>query len=201
MNPILPSLADDVAAKEIEPRQSPATDLPPPGRSAQAPSIELHPARPGPRELERINQIVAAAIGTWQLPERVRRISLPLYRYRESDLQYMQLVIARDGRRGEIVGLATVEAAEASDCPYREALLLHGVYVDPRYHRQGLGGRLLQAAEALAVAGEASGLLVRAQPDAVDFFEASGYHRLPIEDPLRDYAYRYWKPLRRGATD
>jgi GNAT superfamily N-acetyltransferase len=201
VNPILPLLADEVASKEIVPRESPATDLPPPGCPGPAPSIELHPARPGPRQLERINQIVTAAIGTWQLPERVRRISLPLYRYSESDLQYMQLVIARDGRHGEIVGLATVEAAEASDFPYREALLLHGIYVDPRYHRRGVGSRLLRAAEALAEAGEASGLLVRAQPDAVDFFDASGYHRLPIEDPLRDYAYRYWKPLRRGATD
>jgi len=36
----------------------------------------------GPEDLGCINTLIAAAITTWDVTERVRRISLPLYQYR-----------------------------------------------------------------------------------------------------------------------
>lgn len=157
-------------------------------------AVELHELQPDRDDLERINRIVGAAIGTWDLPERVKRISIPLYHYHESDLPHMQFVLARSRQIGETVGLAALEDADPAEGPVPGAMLLHGIYVDPRYHRKGIGGLLLSAAEKLAARHEASGLLVKAQADAVPFFEAIGYERLPVEDSLRDYAYRFWKP-------
>ncbi len=40
-------------------------------------------------DLHSVNNLIAAAIDTWQLADRVKRISLPLYRYHEDDLRDM----------------------------------------------------------------------------------------------------------------
>ncbi|MFT4650146.1 MAG: hypothetical protein ACI9AP_000314, partial [Flavobacteriales bacterium] len=40
-----------------------------------------------------------------------------------------------------------------------------------------------------------SGLLVKAQVDAVSFFNQAGFTKLPVEDYSRDYVYRYWKAV------
>jgi len=161
--------------------------------------IELRELKPDQRQFERINRIVAEAIATWDLPERVKRMSLPLYRYHASDLQHMRFVIAESRELDDIFGLAAIEDADPAEGPEREALLLHGIYVDPRHHRQGVGAMLFAAAERVAAADGASGMLVKAQADAVPFFEACGYGKLPILDPVRDYAHRYWKALRTPA--
>jgi len=154
--------------------------------------------QPDLRELDRINELIAAAINTWQLPERVKRISLPLYRYRETDRQFMQFVLAETARPAQIVGVAAVEEADAAECRGGRAMLLHGIYVDPQHHRKGVGSGLLQAAESIALANRAGGLLVRAQPNAAPFFEARGYQGLATLDSARDYAHRFWKPLQTG---
>jgi GNAT superfamily N-acetyltransferase len=158
-------------------------------------TIELDHRQPHRRELDRINNLIAASTGTWKLTERVKRISLPLYQYREIDLEYMQFVIARTGKLAEIVGLAVVEEADVTECLEHRAMLLHGIYVDPRHHRRGVGSSLLETAESISVANHASGLLVKAQPDALHFFAARGYQRLAVADRSRDYAYRFWKSI------
>ncbi len=145
-------------------------------------------------ELRRINEIIAAAMDTWRLSERVKRISLPLYRYQADDLEHLQIIVAAT-EAGDIVGVAAIEAADPGECPAGQSgALLHGLYIDPRRHRSGLGTRLLQRMETIAVAQGFDGLLVKAQREATAFFEARGFTRLPIEDHSRDYPYRYWKP-------
>ncbi|HWS76690.1 MAG TPA: hypothetical protein VN324_16255, partial [Quisquiliibacterium sp.] len=54
---------------------------------------------------------------------------------------------------------------------------------------------LLQAAAELAVRQGYDGLFVKAQADAVDFFQAHGLARLPVVDPQRDYPHRFWLDL------
>jgi GNAT superfamily N-acetyltransferase len=146
-------------------------------------------------DLDRINEIIKAAVYTWQLPERVKRISLPLYYYQESDLTYMHFLIAELESFG-IVGLAALEETDAVELPdAKRALLFHGLYVDPVYHRQGIASQLVDAAELAAVKAGMNGLLVKAQIDAVPFFNKQEFTKLPIEDASRDYVYRYWKAI------
>jgi GNAT superfamily N-acetyltransferase len=92
--------------------------------------------------------------------------------------------------------VAAWESADSSDAPPgARALLLHGLYVRPARHRQGIGSRLLAAAEQAAEHGGYDGILVKAQPGAEGFFAARGLQRLPVLDPARDYPHRFWKPL------
>jgi len=136
-------------------------------RSHGADSNDIHPGclvrAAGREDLDAINRVVGAAVMSWSLPERVRRLSLPLYRYTSVDLVHLEMVVAVSART-DIRGVAAWEAADATDTPggYR-ALLLHGIHVDPLYHRQGAGSRLFMAAERAARAGQYDGLLVKAR--------------------------------------
>ena len=115
---------------------------------------------------------MADAIATWDLPERVKRLTLPSYSYQAHDLEHLTLMLAEAAGEG-LLGVAAWESADPADAPPgRRALLLHGLYVRPDRHRRGIGSRLLAAAEQAAEQGGSDGLLVKAQPGAEGFFAA-----------------------------
>ena len=158
--------------------------------------IRLRFAQTG--DLDDLNAVIEAAVMGWNLPERVKRLSLPSYRYQEHDLDHLRLLIAETGTDG-IVGVAAWEPAAAGDAPTgAKAMLLHGLYVAPRRQLGGIGTRLLEAAATAARQAGCDGLLVKANPDAQGFFAHRGLDRLLVEDPTRDYPYRYWLPLSDG---
>ena len=155
----------------------------------------LRPA--GPFDLLAVNGVIERAIHTWELPARVKRLCMPLYRYSEHDLDFLDLVVAEAESIG-IIGVAAWEEADPGDAPANHsALLLHGIYVVPDQQRKRVGTRLFEAAEMAASLGGFDGLLVKAQPCAGDFFRALGLERVPVQDSSRDYSHRFWKSLKR----
>jgi GNAT superfamily N-acetyltransferase len=131
-----------------------------------------------------LNGVIECAIMTWQLPERVKRLSLPSYRYHLHDLDHLHVLVAEDAEHA-IIGVAAWEPASPRDLlAGQSGLLLHGLYVDPTHQRCGVGTRLLDSALTAAREQEFNGLLVKAQADANGFFEEHGMQRLPVEDPL-----------------
>lgn len=143
-------------------------------------------------DIDDLNRVIERAIQTWDLPDRVKRLSLASHLYRPHDLAVMEIVVAKD-RNDRIIGVAAWEPAHPADCPDgRKALLLHGVYVDPDWHRGGVGSRLLTAATEAARVDGYDGVVVRAQREAVPFYVARGMVHVPATDPARDYPHRYW---------
>jgi len=143
-------------------------------------------------DLTAINAVVEAGVMGWDLPERVKRLSLDSYRYRAEDLDHLDLFVAENDEQ-EIIGVAALESADEKDLPQdKPGLLLHGLYVDPRYRGRGVGGQLLDHAIDLARSRNADGVLVKAQADANGFFAALGGEALEVEDPGRDYPHRWW---------
>lgn len=133
---------------------------------------------------------------TWALPERVKRLSLPSYRYDSLDFDHLEVVVAEDDKQ-HIIGIAAWEQADPRDIPTgHTALLLHGIYVEPSYQRQGIGHQLFMAAERAVHRRQYGGLLVKAQNGANGFFVSQGMNRLETEDPKRHYANRLWKDKR-----
>lgn len=146
-------------------------------------------------ELDQANAVIEAAVMTWDLPDRVKRLSLPSYRYDAHDLEHLTLLGAED-EAGDILGVVAWEPANTAETPDAvRGLLLHGLYVIPALHRTGIGSRLLDAALQAARQGGFEGLLVKANPDAQGFFAAKGMRQLSTEDARRDYPYRFWKGL------
>ena len=151
--------------------------------------IVLEPLREA--DLPEVNAVVEQAIMGWNLPERVKRLSLPGYRYDSADLAHQQGLVARDAA-GRIVGVAVWEAAPDEAVPGASNVYrLHGLYVAPTRQRQGIGRRLLAAVIHAVCDSGADSLVIRAQTDAVPFFQAMGLEHLPVADPARDYPNRF----------
>lgn len=140
-------------------------------------------------DLDGINAVVTAAVLSWHLPERVKRLSLPVYRYGTADLNALQVAVAETAA-GEIVGVAAWEPLDSTGGP--ADVLLHGLYVAPRRHGAGIGTRLLEAVlEAVRAAG-GRGVMVRAQREAEGFFAARGFQ---LWAPGDDAPRRWWRAL------
>lgn len=156
-------------------------------------TTSLRPARDG--DLDTINRLVAEAIEDWPLPERVRRLALPAYRYTEADLMFLDVFVLE--RAGQVVGVAAWEAAEPRELPEGAAsgLLLHGLYVARAVRGQGVGRHLIEACREAARAAGRAGVLVKAQASAAGFFAAAGFAPVPVRDRDRDYEQRYWWPV------
>jgi N-acetylglutamate synthase-like GNAT family acetyltransferase len=164
--------------------------------SIPSPTTAFHLRQAHADDLPAINGIVERAIATWQLPERVKRLSLPSYRYHAHDLVHLHLVVAEDADSA-LVGAAAWEPAHPRDLPAgQRGLLLHGLYVDPACQHRGVGSQLLDGTAAVARAQGFDGVLVKAQADANGFFEARGLQKLPVEDAARHYPHRFWLPVR-----
>lgn len=154
--------------------------------------------RPAADDLPALNAVVEAAVLSWDLAERVKRLALPSYRYTAHDLEHLGFVVARDEPQGRPIGVAAWEDAAPGSCPPgRSALLLHGLYVLPDRQGAGVGSALLREVLAEAAAQGRDGVLVRAQREAEGFFRRHGFERLDVADPLRDYQGRYWLAVRR----
>jgi GNAT superfamily N-acetyltransferase len=153
-------------------------------------AICLRPASSA--DLAAINAVIERAAMTWNLPERVKRLTLPSYRYNAHDLEHLHVVLAEDAGHA-VLGVTAWEPANARDLPAgKTGLLLHGLYVDPDRQRSGVGSRLLDAAVTAAREQGFDGLLVKARPEAEGFFQAHGLERLPVTDPEREYPHRFW---------
>jgi len=151
-------------------------------------------------DLDDINNVITSAVMSWQLAERVKRLSLPSHQYCEIDFRHLQFVVAQTGNasQAKIVGVAAWEEAEPLNSPQNtRALLLHGIYVDAQHHRQGIGQALFARAQQAAIEQHYDGLLVKAQTDASGFFIAQGMQPLPQQND-RQYGNRFWKPLAVG---
>lgn len=156
-----------------------------------AAAIWLRPTTPA--DLDAVYAVIERAVITWNLPERVKRLTLPSYRYQPHDLDHLRIVVAEDASRA-VVGVAAWEPAAARDLPAgKTGLLVHGLYVDPDRQRAGAGSRLLDTALAAAREQGFDGLLVKARPEAEGFFLARGLTPLPVTDAERDYPHRFWK--------
>ena len=146
-------------------------------------------------DIDRVNAIVGRAMKSWRLSKRVLRLSLPLYRYHEQDLNHQQIVLAETAS-GTLAGMAAIESADSWEkSTWSKPALLHGLYVDPVYHRLGIGSELLEHVEDVACSAGYDSLLIRANSAATGFFQAHGLQQLPIENPDRDYPHRFWKAL------
>ena len=146
-------------------------------------------------DLDSINLIIESCVIGWDIPERVKRLSLNSYLYNKSDLDFLSLVVAEE-QGGQIIGLAAWEPADAADLPDdKSGLLLHGLYVGPDQQHHGVGTRLLNEAYNAARKEKTDGLLVKAQSDAVGFFQSRQFVNLPILNPSKDYPHRYWHPV------
>jgi N-acetylglutamate synthase-like GNAT family acetyltransferase len=146
-------------------------------------------------DLDSVNAIIKACITEWNLPERVKRLSLSSYQYTVIDLEHLSAVVAVT-TDNEIVGAAAWEHTDTNDLPRdQHGVLLHGLYVHPHNQLHGIGKRFIKSALEDVRRQGLDGILVKAQSDAISYFQSQGFTILPVENSERDYPHRWWKAL------
>jgi GNAT superfamily N-acetyltransferase len=143
-------------------------------------------------DLLQVNKVVEQAVMAWPLSERLRRLSLPLLTYTETDWQYYQFLVMRE--HGAIVAMTAWDPHTALLTEHGSAALLHGLYVAPDWQGQGLGWQLLQAVADRARALPVEGLLIKAERVAASYFEQRGLQAVAATT-LQDYPYQFWLRL------
>lgn len=138
--------------------------------------------------LDEINGVVASAIDTWDIAQRVKRLALSSYLYTRIDAQYLEFFGA--WRNNALIGVVALEPRVYGRPESRHAMLLHGLYVDPREHGRGIGRHLVELAKSVSAAQGFSELLVKAERTAIDFFRRQGFQSLHTDDEERDYPHR-----------
>lgn len=137
--------------------------------------MQITEREPGGGESALINDLIARAVNSWNLSERVRRAALPSHLYDAADIRDYRFLLAHD-EEANLAGIAALTGPVEPGKPLPQPVgLLHGIYVDPELHGTGTGRALLKAAEAVAVESGFHCLLVRAHRDSQGFFEANGY--------------------------
>jgi GNAT superfamily N-acetyltransferase len=140
-------------------------------------------------DLDCINHVVAAAIMSWPMPERVKRLSVPVLSYDSEDFKHYRFAVYRDA--DQIQGVAAWNSEEPIATKLGAGRLLHGLYIYPDFQGRGLGRTLMAAVLAEAVALGADGLVVKAERPSIGFFEQCGLQPLPAAGPT-DYPYQFW---------
>jgi GNAT superfamily N-acetyltransferase len=152
----------------------------------------VRPARG--EDLATLNSVITAAISSWQVSERVKRLSLPLYHYTMEDLADYQVDVALNSS-GIICALTAWGPCDPSDLEELPgSALLHGIFVHPNAQGRGLGRQLFTRASAAMRAAGYHCVLVKASKDAVPFFLTLGLTQLPSAG--HRYPYRFWYSLR-----
>lgn len=132
-------------------------------------------------DLEKINRLIEAAIGTWPIGSRLRRLVATPLRYNWVDFQDFEMVLCY--KAAAEIGVAVWQPdAPLQMAESHQATLLHGLYVAPDAQGYGVGRGLLSEIAQRARARNQDTLYVRAERFATGFFRRVGGRQLQAQE-------------------
>lgn len=146
------------------------------------------PAQLAVESIAAINEVVVAAVASWPMAPRVKRLVTPSYRYTREDFDHFAFYGAHQG--DALFGIAAVDASPNTAGAGPQDWLLHGLFVLPEVHGLGIGSRLVGELRTQAIRAGVRRLLVKAERHAIGFFEKQGFRLLEVTDPSTDYPFR-----------
>jgi GNAT superfamily N-acetyltransferase len=136
----------------------------------------------GSKDLEVINDVVTEAVMAWPLPERMKRLSLPVLRYDAVDLEHFSAI-------GAYCLAGTVKPFDLFGVALWDDQALHGLYVRPEAQGRGVGRSLLETVAARAQQAGIPRLLVKAERVAAGYFQQLDLAAAGAESP---YPYAFY---------
>jgi len=164
-------------------------------------------------DLDCINNVVAAAVMSWPMPERIKRLSVPVLSYDSEDFKHYRFVVYRQGgeikggevkggevkggevKGGEVQGVAAWNPEAPLVTELGTGRLLHGLYISPDCQGRGYGRDLMAAVLSEAMTLGAEGLVIKAERPSIGFFEHCGLQPLSATGAT-DYPYQFWYQAR-----
>lgn len=144
-------------------------------------------------DLAQINQLIAQAVMAWPMPERIKRLSVPVLSYDSEDFKHYQFLLLKEVDL--IVGVAVWNAKTSVMTARGTGRLLHGLYIAPAFQGRGYGQQLMGQIFAEAGALGVDGVLVKAERPALGFFKHCALQSLPASNDT-DYPYQFWHQLK-----
>lgn len=142
-------------------------------------------------DLQKINQVIQSAVMNWPMPDRVKRLAVPVLQYHQNDLDFYEVLVAN--YKDEVAGVAAWDSMPSQSLPNGKGGVFHGLYVLPLVQRQGIGKQLMDTVFDDARTLRSIGLLIKSQRVSRHFFER---HRMQSLDVNEDeYPWQYWKQL------
>ncbi len=136
----------------------------------------------GKSDLKVINDVITTAVLAWPLPDRMKRLSLPLLRYDEVDLYHFEVV-------GAYALGSTVRPRDLFGVAIWDQETLHGLYVRPEAQGNGVGRALLDEVAARARMAGVARLLVKAERVSAGYFRRQGLTPAGSDTP---YPYAFY---------
>lgn len=143
-------------------------------------------------DLPEINLVIAQAVMAWPMPERIKRLSVPVLCYDSEDFKHYQFMLYQQGDSS--AGVVVWNAQTLVKTAKGQGYLMHGLYVAPNCQGRGIGRQLMQQVFSRAADAGADGVLVKAERAALGFFEQCGLEPLPAISQT-DYPYQFWHKL------
>lgn len=132
-------------------------------------------------DLPFINVVIKAAVMTWPISTRAKRLSAGVLAYDAVDLVHFEMfVYVRDE---QVVGVAAWD-------PHGETPVFHGLYVTPEQQRRGVGSALMNTVFDRATAQGKPGVLIKSARASVSYFEALSFERIQ-KTADTDYPYTF----------
>ena len=154
-------------------------------------SPDIRPA--GASDLVEINHIITSALRAWDLPDRLKRLALPLLHYDTVDLEdYKTLLFLK---AGVAVAVAVLDTNTHYPGPTgTRCALLHGIYVRSTSHRQGIGNALQAAMQTQAWNLGYNGLILKSLPVSSGYFIRQGFETFSGKYPGsgKTWDTRHW---------
>lgn len=165
------------------------------GREAQ----DFQPRAATAADLDAVNRVVVEAVKSWRLPQRVHRLATPALTYDATDLAHMSIALLTDANGLGIAVAAWEEASRHQAPDDSRAVLLHGLYVVPRYQKMGIGTRLTELVVRWAGDHGFDAVVVRAWRDSLQFFRSIGFEPIAATDQATQYPRQLWKAVHAPA--
>jgi N-acetylglutamate synthase-like GNAT family acetyltransferase len=146
---------------------------------------EFHIRQATSSDLPEINEVIRASVMSWPLAERVKRLSLNVLTYDQTDYEHYQFIVAE--HQAEIVAVAAWD-------PDHEDSLFHGLYVSPDLHARGIGRQLINEVIKRVRALGRNKLVVKAESVSANYFVKQGFEAIPVLAP-NDYPYLFQKHI------
>ncbi|MBT5388081.1 MAG: GNAT family N-acetyltransferase [Porticoccaceae bacterium] len=146
-----------------------------------------------PMDLSAINRIITQAVMAWPMPERIKRLSVPVICYDSEDFKHYQFLLYLEEQMP--IAVAAWNPDTVLHTAAGKGRLLHGLYVLPDCQGRGLGRLLMERVFEQAAEAHVEGVLIKAERASVGFFEHCGLERLAARSET-DYPYQFWRSLK-----
>ena len=158
------------------------------GHNQQMPEQRFNIIKGNTGTLESANSVIRSAVASWDLPERLKRLSAPVLQYSEIDLKDYEYALCIYRRR-------VIATAFWRIIHWQDRIDLHGLFTAKPWQGIGAGGQLQKYIVENSGHPSLNHIYVKAHRCATSYFESTGYKKINPDEHASLYPHQYKKEI------